>query len=323
MRISVAIGSLILLVPAVAPAAYATPLGCSTQTPALGETVTCTIQPAGDTITVPSGAQTLTATVLGAGGGGGGATSGGTGGPGANGARVTATFDMTGVSTIQVYLGAGGLAGSGSTPTSGGAGDQSRIVAGLVDLIIAGGGGGGGASSLGAGVPGTTATASVALGATASTIELASGSAGGGGGVSVSCAPNNGRAGTDGTVTFTFYGANTPSPGATEVAAPAARSFAWRGQGSGSTSGTFTEGTWQNTPSASEWTLPGHVLLGWATDPQFPVSIAQNATGAYDGVIDGRRMIFIPAGKPTFVSGDASLHAIWAPISRVTLIGRC
>ena len=133
----------------------------------------------------------------------------------------------------------------------------------------------------------------------------------------------SGLDGRDGSVTYTFYGVNTPSPGATEVAAPAARTFAWRGQGSGSTNGAFTEGTWQNTPSASEWTLPGHVLLGWATDPQFPVSIAQQARGAYDGVIDGRRMIFIPAGQPTFVSGDASLHAIWAPSSRATLIGRC
>lgn len=324
MRIALAASSLLLLVPMAAPAANAvSPGSCTTTTPALGVEVTCSAALNSLAITVPTGAETMTATVLGGGGGGGGAQATGLGGAGSNGAKVVATVIVTGLTAISVTVGAGGDGGSGATYASGDPGGASTISSGPGPLINAGGGNGGAGSnnqcstaSSGAPATGSSSVAGDAV------IEAAGGGAGGAGAIAGGN-PTSGGRGSAGSVRFTFYGPGTASPNATVAAAPAVRSFAWRGQGSGSTSGTFTEGTWQTTPSASEWTLPGHVLLGWATDPQFPVSIAQQARGAYDGVIDGRRMIFIPAGKPTFVSGDASLHAIWAPISRVTLIGRC
>jgi hypothetical protein len=35
-----------------------------------------------------------------------------------------------------------------------------------------------------------------------------------------------------------------------------------------------------------------------------------------DETVDGTRMIFIPAGLPTLLSGDNTLHAIWGPAAR-------
>lgn len=77
-------------------------------------------------------------------------------------------------------------------------------------------------------------------------------------------------------------------------------------------------------PSADECTQtgpkanPSAKLLGWATDPNFPVAIAQrqvnNGWGAYetfneDGQLTG---VFIPAGGATFVSGSNNLYPIWS-----------
>lgn len=78
-------------------------------------------------------------------------------------------------------------------------------------------------------------------------------------------------------------------------------------------------GTWLTLPSAddcSSTTRTGAKLLGWSTSANFPVQRAQsqidNGWGTIDEVIDGVRMIFIPAGKATFVSGPNSLHPVWA-----------
>lgn len=308
-----------MLVPVIAPAANAAPAGsCTTTTPALGAEVTCTASLSGLVITVPSGAATLTATVIGA--GGGGASSRGTnlnGGNGGRGARVETVIDVAGLSQVLVDVPGGGL-GNGSG--AGSPGGDARIRSGSDTLVTAGGGlGGGWATCIASGTDGANGTGSTLPSRTISATVTTTGGAGGLGGTNASA---NGELGEPGRIILTFS-ANRPEATTTDAPAPAVRSFTWGGQGSGSTSAAFTEGTWQNTPSASEWTLPGHTLLGWATDPQFPVSIAQRATGAYDGVIDGRRMIFIPAGSPTFVSGDASLHAIWVPSTRVSLIGRC
>ena len=77
-----------------------------------------------------------------------------------------------------------------------------------------------------------------------------------------------------------------------------------------------SQGTWATLPSAAECTRVGQTLLGWASTSDFPVAIAKRQVdagwGAYDGPIDGRRMIFIPAGRPTLISGDCALHAIWS-----------
>ena len=78
-------------------------------------------------------------------------------------------------------------------------------------------------------------------------------------------------------------------------------------------------GAWMYLPAAddcSSTTNPGAKLLGWSTSANFPVERAQsqvdNRWGAIDEVFDGVRMIFIPAGEATFVSGPNSLHPIWA-----------
>ena len=92
---------------------------------------------------------------------------------------------------------------------------------------------------------------------------------------------------------------------------------------SGTKSADLVDGTWQNTPTSQEWSRPGAFLLGWATDANFPVDRARSATSAFDGVVDGRRVIFIPAGRPLFVSGETTMHAIWDSAARVHLMGRC
>lgn len=78
-------------------------------------------------------------------------------------------------------------------------------------------------------------------------------------------------------------------------------------------------GEWLFLPAAddcSSTTNPDAKLLGWSTSANFPVQRAQsqvdNRWGAIDEVFDGVRMIFIPAGQATFVSGPNSLYPIWA-----------
>jgi hypothetical protein len=82
---------------------------------------------------------------------------------------------------------------------------------------------------------------------------------------------------------------------------------------------TGTMGTWLTLPAAddcSSTTDPDAQLLGWSTSANFPVARAQsqvdNNWGAIDEIFDGVRMIFIPAGKATFVSGPNSLYPIWS-----------
>ena len=81
-------------------------------------------------------------------------------------------------------------------------------------------------------------------------------------------------------------------------------------------------GSWLTLPSADKCTQtgpnakPGAKLLGWATNASFPVAQAQAQVdkkwGVIDGVINGVRMIFIPAGTATFVSGSNNLFPIWS-----------
>lgn len=81
-------------------------------------------------------------------------------------------------------------------------------------------------------------------------------------------------------------------------------------------------GTWVTLPGASECTppatRPNARLLGWATSPDFPVSIAQrqvdNGWGAYEIYDDEGRIaaVYIPAGGAAFLTGDNTLHPIWS-----------
>jgi len=81
-------------------------------------------------------------------------------------------------------------------------------------------------------------------------------------------------------------------------------------------------GSWMNLPGADDCTIPatkpGATLLGWATNPNFPVGIAQRQVsqgwGAYEMFNDGARLtaVFIPVGGATLLSGDGNLFAIWS-----------
>ena len=88
------------------------------------------------------------------------------------------------------------------------------------------------------------------------------------------------------------------------------------------TSPSGTSGTWITLPGANDCTVPptkpGATLLGWATNANFPVDIAQrqvdNGWGAYetfnaDGQLTG---VFIPAGGATFLSAAGKLYPIWS-----------
>lgn len=79
---------------------------------------------------------------------------------------------------------------------------------------------------------------------------------------------------------------------------------------------TGSNSTWVQLPSSGQCTDPGRVLLGWSTSPQFPSAVAQaqidKGWGAIDGDIDGTRMIFIPAGGFTFLTGDNTLYPVWS-----------
>ena len=90
--------------------------------------------------------------------------------------------------------------------------------------------------------------------------------------------------------------------------------------GTGSVSG--LAGTWVQLPAPSDC-LPADGatqsnLLGWATNADFPVDIAQrqvdNGWGAYETFNNGGQLtgVFIPAGGYTLLSSDTNLHPIWA-----------
>lgn len=77
--------------------------------------------------------------------------------------------------------------------------------------------------------------------------------------------------------------------------------------------------TWVQLPSAASCTAPtdraGTTLLGWSTSATFPVDVARDQVskgwGSIDSMFNGQRMIFIPAGNHTLITGGNSLHAIW------------
>lgn len=78
------------------------------------------------------------------------------------------------------------------------------------------------------------------------------------------------------------------------------------------------DGVWVVLPASGDCAAPARTLLGWSTNPNFPVAIAQRHVtqrwGVYDGSIDGVRMIFVPAGGYVLISGDNTLHAIWTAV---------
>ena len=152
--VATSLGTLVAVSLAAAPASSAAP-SCTSTTPAVDQVITCTYNDGGVTdITVPSGADTMTVTVDGAGGGGGGVGNVFEGATGGTGARVVATLDVQGISQVRVALGTGGSGGSGSTTAGGigqggGGGGYSAVFRGAsnvaTDVLVVAGGGGGGA----------------------------------------------------------------------------------------------------------------------------------------------------------------------------------
>ena len=109
------------------------------------------------------------------------------------------------------------------------------------------------------------------------------------------------------------------SGGSSSDSAEATRTLQLRdvdGKCQGATAISGSNSTWVQLPSADRCADPGRVLLGWSPSPQFPSSVAQaqidKGWGAIDGEIDGTRMIFIPAGGFTFLTGDNTLYPVWS-----------
>ena len=117
-------------------------------------------------------------------------------------------------------------------------------------------------------------------------------------------------------------GGGASSDAATSAPVEASLSLDLAASGASCKSGSAAKGfvgSWLTLPSAGDCTSttkPDAKLLGWSTHANFPVERAQSQVnkgwGAIDEVINGVRMIFIPAGQATFISGPNSLHPIWA-----------
>jgi len=84
-------------------------------------------------------------------------------------------------------------------------------------------------------------------------------------------------------------------------------------------------GPWMQLPSADECSATPRAgaegdptLLGWATNPNLPVEIAErqvaNGWGAYETFSDDGQLtgVFIPAGGYAAVTGDTNLYPIWS-----------
>jgi len=82
-----------------------------------------------------------------------------------------------------------------------------------------------------------------------------------------------------------------------------------------------TAGSWLALPAADDCSSPLGIsnarFLGWATNPDFPVAIAQrqvdNGWGAYE-IFDANGQlaaVFIPAGGATQLTSPGALYAIW------------
>jgi len=78
-------------------------------------------------------------------------------------------------------------------------------------------------------------------------------------------------------------------------------------------------GAWVQLPVSDICTPPTDLgaltLLGWSTNLNFPRQVAQEQAhsgwGAIDAEYGGQRMIFMPAGAYTLMSGNNQLYAIW------------
>jgi len=231
--------------------------------------------------------------------------------------------------------GAGGEAKDDDDPTEGGRGsdyaDDGEGAGGLGDGTSGGfggdgyGGGGGGGSGTsgrgGGGAGGSYVNTEFVIGSAVFATATGIPGSGGAGGTD-----GGGESGQTGSVTITFIIIPTPST-ASSAATPRAISLDFTlptGIECRFDSVEASLGSWIELPGASDCTITTRTtdtqptLLGWATNADFPIDIAQrqidNGWGAYetfnnDGQLTG---VFIPAGGYTMLSSDINLHPIWA-----------
>ena len=190
---------------------------------------------------------------------------------------------------------------SGAAWVSGGTGGSGSLAAG-----------GDGGDGYGGGAEGNTYQGGGAGGswvASGTASFSASGGAGGAGGNPTAAG------GSPGQVTLTFLG----SVATTVTSSPApSHTLTWSGSSATGVATSAIMNTWVATPTTATPPSAGRRLLGWSTSADFPVDRAEAATSAFDGLVDGRRMIYLPAGHFTFVSGDNTLYPIWSNAARLT-----
>lgn len=188
---------LLACLPVVATLIAAAPAGaapaCTTVAPALGQTITCTYSAGGTTtIAVPRGTASVSLVVRG-GGGGGGRYVMNRGAAGGDGARIAASVNAGGETSLTVEVGSGG-SGGGVGAAGGGGGGFSAIYAGpsatASAVIAVAGGGGGGAAANGTGRVG---------GSGAADGTAAGGNGTGGGGLTGGSGGADGNGGSAGT----------------------------------------------------------------------------------------------------------------------------
>lgn len=200
--------------------------------------------------------------------------------------------------------------GSGSTGGTGSTGGASQGGTGSPGGGAGYGGGGGGAwvgginSGAGAGGSYSLGTASFAPGSNGGLSHAA----GGNGSVTIDTCDGSGGGSSSPEM--------TPVVETLSLATTAAGATCTGGNPSGNS------GSWLTLPSADQCTpsgtsvKAGAKLLGWSTSESFPIARAQAQVdkhwGVIDETIDSMRMIFIPAGMATFISGSNNLYPIWS-----------
>lgn len=287
-----------------------------------------------------------------AGGGGGGAAefafAAGSPGPGGSGAAAGTAAGGSGGSGPgtgfltgggggnQIGAGEGGTRGSGTSPgpqdgqswASGGNGGRTGRYGGGGSGY--GGGGSGGSNDISSsgyasgGAGGSFAHSSLASDVLFAPLSANPGDLTAGAGGAAVVTRVNGNAGQPGSITITFFFRAMPTTTSQSIA-PRMMSVDFTlesGVQCDFTSVEASPGSWLQLPSARDCAMTTGAgdtqptLLGWATNPDFPVDIAQrqvdNGWGAYETFDnDGLTGVFIPAGGYTAVTNDTNLYPIW------------
>lgn len=271
--------------------------------------------------------------IAGGGGGGGLANPAGTGAAGAAAGTAAGGSGGTGGSAGGGTGGVDGMGGvggfaltagfNGSTYAAGGAGGTGGGNVGGYGGGGYGGGGGGGSNGNtdqgGGGAGGSYVNATYLVG-TGTFAPATSGGAGGAGSAAT------GSAGGAGLIEITFILYVPPSDSAESTLAPRTVSIRFAlptGVSCSFDAVAASTGAWMQLPGAQDCTMTTTAntqptLLGWATDPEFPIDLAErqvtNGWGAYETFNNDGQLsaVFIPAGGYTVLTNDTNLYPIWS-----------